>query len=41
MLDLIYVVTMVLFFCLMLLYVAGCDRLGQATDGDRAEEHAS
>ena len=32
MLDLIYVLGTLAFFALMLAYVAGCERLGRATD---------
>lgn len=32
MLDVIYIVGSVAFFALMILYVAGCDRLGRAAD---------
>jgi hypothetical protein len=35
-LDFIYVLTTILFFALMLAYVAACDRLGQGADVERA-----
>jgi len=38
MIDLIYVVATILFFALMLLYVAACDRLGRAAEAERAPE---
>jgi hypothetical protein len=38
MMDLIYVVGTVLFFALMLAYVAGCEHLGRTADVERAEE---
>ena len=38
MIDLIYVVATLLFFALMLLYVAGCDRLGRMADVERAPQ---
>ena len=34
--DLIYVLTTVLFFALMAAYVAGCHRLGRSADVERA-----
>lgn len=36
--DVMYVVVSVLFFLLMLAYVAACDRLGRAADVDRVRE---
>ncbi len=40
MIDLVYVAATVVFFALMLLYVAGCDRLGRSAEVERqpAEE---
>jgi hypothetical protein len=38
MIDLVYVVGTVAFFGLMLLYIAGCDRLGRRADVERASE---
>jgi hypothetical protein len=38
MIDLIYVVGTVLFFALMIAYVAACERLGRMADAERAEE---
>ncbi|HEY9228733.1 MAG TPA: hypothetical protein VIP11_18925 [Gemmatimonadaceae bacterium] len=38
MIDFIYIATIILFFGLMLLYVAGCERLGRAADVERAGE---
>jgi len=35
-LDFIYVLTTILFFALMLAYVAACDRLGRGADVERA-----
>ena len=35
MIDILYMVTTVVFFALMIAYVAGCDRLGQRADVDR------
>ncbi len=40
MLDVLYVGGSILFFALMLAYVAGCARLGQAADVERASEDA-
>ncbi len=41
MIDVLYVAGTVLFFALMLLYVAGCDRLGRVRRRRaRAEENA-
>jgi hypothetical protein len=37
MIDLIYVVGTVLFFALMIAYVAGCERLGRMADVERSE----
>jgi hypothetical protein len=34
MLDILYILGTVAFFALMLAYVAGCERLGWASDGD-------
>lgn len=36
MIDLIYVLTTVLFFASMVAYVAACDRLGRNADVERA-----
>jgi predicted acyltransferase (DUF342 family) len=36
--DALYVVGTILFFGLMMLYIAGCDRLGRAADVERAVE---
>lgn len=33
--DIIYVVTTIVFFALMIAYVAACDRLGRAADVER------
>ena len=38
MIDLIYVLTTVLFFALMVAYVAACDRLGRGADVERASK---
>ena len=38
MIDLIYVAVTLLFFTLMLAYVAGCDRIGRTADVERAKE---
>ena len=38
MIDALYVLGTILFFALMLAYVAGCDRLGRAADVERAVE---
>lgn len=38
MIDALYVAGTILFFALMILYVAGCDRLGRAADVERAPE---
>lgn len=38
MIDLVYVLGTVAFFGLMLLYIAGCDRLGRSADVERASE---
>ena len=38
MIDVVYVVTTVLFFALMLGYVAACHRLGRTADVERAKE---
>ena len=38
MMDLIYVIGTVVFFALMIAYVAGCDRLGRIPDVERVEE---
>ena len=40
MIDLVYVVGTIVFFGLMLLYIAGCDRLGRAADVERTGEEA-
>jgi hypothetical protein len=36
--DLVYVLGTVAFFGLMLLYIAGCDRLGRSADVERGAE---
>jgi len=36
--DVLYVVATVLFFALMLGYVAACNRLGRSADVERAKE---
>ena len=41
MIDVIYVVATVLFFALMLAYVAACDRLGRNADVERASKEQS
>jgi hypothetical protein len=41
MIDAVYVAATILFFALMILYVAGCDRLGRAADVERAPEETS
>lgn len=38
MIDALYVAGTIAFFGLMILYVAGCDRLGRAADVERAVE---
>jgi hypothetical protein len=38
MMDFIYVIGTVVFFALMIAYVAGCDRLGRIADVERVEE---
>ena len=38
MIDVVYVAGTVLFFALMIAYVAACDRLGRAADVERAPE---
>jgi hypothetical protein len=38
MIDLVYVLGTVAFFGLMLLYIAGCDRLGRGADVERTNE---
>jgi hypothetical protein len=38
MIDLVYVVGTLVFFALMLAYVAGCDHLGRSADVERAAE---
>ena len=40
MIDLVYVLGTVAFFGLMLLYIAGCDRLGRSADVERPSEVA-
>lgn len=35
MIDIIYVLTSILFFALMIWYVAACERLGRAADVER------
>jgi hypothetical protein len=40
MIDIVYVVGTIAFFGLMLLYVAGCNRLGRTADVERASEDA-
>lgn len=41
MIDLVYVVATILFFALMIGYVAGCDRLGRAADVERGGKEQS
>jgi hypothetical protein len=41
MIDLVYVLGTVAFFGLMLLYVAGCNRLGRSTDVERGSEEST
>jgi hypothetical protein len=38
MIDIVYIATTVVFFALMIAYVAGCDRLGRHADVDRASK---
>jgi len=38
MIDFIYVAATVVFFALMLLYVAACDRLGRSADVERTRD---
>jgi hypothetical protein len=38
MIDIVYVATTVVFFALMIAYVAACDRLGRHADVDRTKE---
>ena len=38
MIDFAYVVGTILFFGLMVLYIAGCDRLGRGADVERVSE---
>jgi hypothetical protein len=38
MIDLVYVLGTVVFFGLMLLYIAGCDRLGRSAGVERVSE---
>lgn len=38
MIDLVYVAVTVLFFALMLVYVAACERLGRSGDVERPTE---
>jgi len=40
MIDVLYVAGTVLFFALMLGYVAACERLGRSADVERAREDA-
>ena len=40
MIDLVYVLGTVAFFGLMLLYIAGCDRLGRTADVERVSGEA-
>ena len=40
MMDLVYVAATVLFFAVLLLYTAGCERLGRTADMGRAGEDA-
>jgi hypothetical protein len=39
--DLVYVVATILFFALMIGYVAACDRLGRAADVERGGKEQS
>ena len=41
MIDVIYVVTTIAFFVLMLLYVVGCNRLGHMADAERARDEGA
>jgi hypothetical protein len=41
MIDLVYVLGTVVFFGLMLLYIAGCDRLGRSADVGRVYEEGT
>ena len=38
MIDLIYVLATLAFFALMLVYVAGCERLGRSPESERTTE---
>ena len=38
MIDIIYLLATVLFFALMLVYVAACDRLGREADVERSSK---
>jgi len=38
MIDAVYILGTILFFALMLAYVAGCDRIGRTADVERAVE---
>lgn len=40
MLDLLYIAGTILFFALMLLYVAACEALGKRTAADASEDRA-
>lgn len=40
MMDLVYVAATILFFALLLLYAAGCERLGRTSDVERTGEDA-
>ena len=41
MIDFVYVVATILFFALMIVYVAACDRLGRAADVERGSKEQS
>ncbi len=41
MMDLAYVVGSVVFFAVMILYVAGCERLGRTPEADRVQENSN
>lgn len=38
MIDIVYVVATLVFFAVMMLYVAGCARLGRSSDADRVSD---
>ena len=41
MIDIIYILATILFFALMIIYVAACDRVGRAADVERAGKEQS